>query len=325
MKIQKFILSIFGIFLITQGCATKAETEVTLRIGHFPNLTHAQALVAHSQSRAGGGTLEKALGSKVKIEWYTYNAGPSAMEAILTDAIDIAYVGPNPVLNAYVRTKGRALKVISGSARGGAGLILRSDLVINSSQEFRGKKIATPQLGNTQDISARSYFLSQGFKITQLGGDVTLIPTSNADQLDLLMRGEIDGAWAVEPWLSLFELDANAKIFREDKNVLTTVVVASSRALSEKSDLIKLFLANHQDITRRLILDEGSIHKTISDELAAETSKGIKTQLFEHAWPRINFSTEILEEDFTRALDEAKVAGFMAESASAKGIIENGS
>ena len=172
---------------------------VTLRFGHFPNITHAQGLVAHQLSRQGKGWFEERLGKDVRIEWYIYNAGPSAMEAIFAKALDVTYVGPNPSINAYAKSQGEEVRILAGAANGGAALVVQGDGRIHHIEDFRGKKIATPQFGNTQDVACRSWLMNQGYHITQTGGDVSIIPTKNPDQLSLFTTGDIDGAWTVEP------------------------------------------------------------------------------------------------------------------------------
>lgn len=307
--------------IVFQFSQVVVAEDLVLRIGHFPNLTHAQALILHNSTRAGDGILEKNLGPNIKVEWYTYNAGPSAMEAIIADSIDISYVGPNPAMNAFIRSEGKALKVISGSAKGGAGLVLRNGVTITTPTEFRGKTIATPQLGNTQDISARAYFKSLGFNITQLGGDVRILPVANADHLIMMTKGEIDGAWTVEPWLSRLQSETGASLYKEDADVLTTVIAASSKALSAKSELIAKFLKVHAEVTNSLSKNRSGFYETINNELKFETTKGIQKELFDRAIPRITFSTEIKKEDFNKALTEAKISGLSKETDSVEGIL----
>jgi NitT/TauT family transport system substrate-binding protein len=155
-----------------------AGQKTVIRVGHFPNITHAQGLVAHNLSRQGKGWFEVRLGPGVEIQWFVYNAGPSAMEAIFARSLDLTYVGPGPALNAYAKSQGEEIRIIAGAANGGAALLIQPDSNLNSSSDFRGKKIATPQLGNTQDISCRAWLASGGLKITQIGGDAQVLPTA---------------------------------------------------------------------------------------------------------------------------------------------------
>jgi NitT/TauT family transport system substrate-binding protein len=230
----------FAIFLascLLIACKPVTRTEpiaqagpITLRVGHFPNITHAQALVAAQLSRKGKGWFEERLGGDVKIEWFVYNAGPSAMEAIAADSIDLTYVGPNPALNLYVRSAGDEVRVIAGSANGGAALLVQPDGRLSKPEDFKGRVIATPQLGNTQDVACRAWLKKQGYRVTQLGGDVKVVPVANPDQIALFTSGRIDGAWTVEPWVSRLELDAKAAIFLEQKDAMTTKIRTKRRS-----------------------------------------------------------------------------------------------
>ena len=178
------------IFLLLTALSAQAETVI--RVGHFPNITHAQGVIAHAN-----GWFEKKLGPDVKIQWYVYNAGPSAMEAIFADSIDLTYVGPSPALNAYSKSHGDEVRIIAGAARGGNALVVQPDGRIKVPADFKGKMVATPQLGNTQDVECRAWLTQQGFKVTQLGGEVTVLPTANPDQLNLFREGKVDAVWTV--------------------------------------------------------------------------------------------------------------------------------
>src|SRR5205814_5682593 len=169
-----------------------AHGETKIRVGHFPNVTHVQALVAHAMSRRGDGWFEKRVGAEVKIEWFVYNAGPSATEAIFANSIDLTYVGPSPAINAYAKSRGEEIRIVSGAANGGAALVVAGDSSLRNAADFRGKKIATPQLGNTQDVSCRAWLAAGGLKITQMGGEAQVLPTQNADQLALFQQKNVE-------------------------------------------------------------------------------------------------------------------------------------
>lgn len=154
MKIKTLIAVIGALALFSRGAG--AEQKTVIRFGHFPNITHAQGVIAHALSRQGKGWFEERLGPNVEIQWFTYNAGPSAMEAIFAGSLDLTYVGPNPALNAYLKSNGEEIRIISGAATAGAALVVKADSPIKTPADFRGKKIATPQFGNTQDIAYRT-------------------------------------------------------------------------------------------------------------------------------------------------------------------------
>jgi NitT/TauT family transport system substrate-binding protein len=223
--------------------------ETKIRVGHFPNITHAQGVIAHALSRQGKGWFEQRLGADTKIEWFVYNAGPSAMEAIFAKSIDLTYVGSGPALNAYTKSNGQEIRLIAGAANGGSGLVVQSDQNLKAPSDFRGKKIATPQLGNTQDISCRAWLTEGGLKITQLGGDAQVLPTQNPDQLGLFRGKKIDAVWTVEPWLSRLEQEASGKVIVEEKEVATTILVSSVMFLNEQRDLAKKFAQAHGELT----------------------------------------------------------------------------
>ncbi len=172
-----------------------AGAQTTIRVGAFPKITHAQAMVGKAN-----GTFEKALGPNVKVEWKSFNAGPSAIEALFAGAIDMTYIGPNPTIAGYTRSNGEALRVIAGAASGGAALVVHNDSGIQSAADFQGKKVASPQLGNTQDVALRSWLRANSLKATDRGGDVQVIPLPNPEQLTLFIQKELDAAWAPEPW-----------------------------------------------------------------------------------------------------------------------------
>src|SRR3989442_11274185 len=220
MKISIFASSI----LVAAFVSDPVSGQTKIRAGHFPNITHAQGVIAHALSRQGKGWFEQRLGPDTKIEWFVYNAGPSAMEAIFANSIDLSYVGPGPALNAYTKSNGEEIRLIAGAANGGAGLVVQSDQNLNAPADFRGKKIATPQLGNTQDISCRAWLTEGGLKITQLGGDAQVLPTQNPDQLGLFKQKKVDGVWTVEPWVSRLGNEAGAKVLVQESDTATTVL-----------------------------------------------------------------------------------------------------
>src|SRR3954462_9473022 len=277
--------------LCSLGLTTKAETK--LRVGHFPNITHAQALVAHNLSRQGKGWFEEKLGGDVKIEWFVYNAGPSAMEAIFAQSIDLTYIGPGPALNAYTKSNGAEIRLIAGSANGGAALVGQPDQNLKAAADFRGKKIATPQLGNTQDISCRAWLIAGGLKITQLGGDAQVLPTQNPDQLSLFNQKKVDAVWTVEPWVSRLERESSGKVLVDEREVATTVLVSSAQFLSGQRDLAKKFAEAHAALTDWMTKHPEEAQKLIKAEILEETRSEMPPDLIAQSWKRIVFTAEV--------------------------------
>ncbi|MBN2491494.1 MAG: ABC transporter substrate-binding protein [Planctomycetes bacterium] len=288
------------------------DTKV-LRVGHFPNVTHAHGVVAHHLSRAGRGWFEARLGPDVRIDWFVFNAGPSAMESLLAGSIDLTYVGPNPALNAHIRSGGEEVRVVAGATFGGAALVVRGDAGIARPEDFRGKKVATPQFGNTQDVVLRAWLLDHGYRITQTGGDVLVLPTHNPDQLALMARGKLDAAWTVEPWVSRLELEAGARVFLEEPDAVTTVLVASARFLARERELVRRFVQAHEELTAWLLAHPDEAQRMLREEILAETRSELPEALVARCWPRLHITSAVTREAFERFLEDAVRTGFLAQ------------
>jgi NitT/TauT family transport system substrate-binding protein len=294
------------------GLATPAVAETTtIRVGHFPNVTHVHGVVAHNFSRQGKGWFEQRLGPDVKIEWFIYNAGPSAMEAIFADTIDITYVGPSPALNAYAKSRGEEIRIVAGSANGGEALVVQPDSGLKTAADFRGKKIATPQLGNTQDVSARAWLVAGGLKITQTGGDAQVLPTANPEQLSLFKQKQLDAVWTVEPWVSRLEMEADGKVLFEAPHAITVVLVSSVNFLGGKRELLRKFVAAHRDLTDWIQKNPEEAQRMVREELAAETRAAIAPELIARAWKRLIVTSEISREALEISVARAQSVGFL--------------
>src|SRR2546423_1255645 len=307
MKMSILGLSIWLSALMTISVC--AETKV--RVGHFPNITHAQGVIAHALSRQGKGWFEQRLGEGTKIEWFVYNAGPSAMEAIFAKSIDLSYVGSGPALNAYTKSKGEEIRLLAGAANGGAGLVVQPDQNLNAPADFRGKKIATPQLGNTQDISCRAWLSEGGLKITQLGGDAQVLPTQNPDQLGLFRAKRVDAVWTVEPWLSRLEQEASGKVIVEEKDAATTILVSSAKFLNEQRELVRKFAQAHAELTDWIVKNPDEAQRLIKAELLEETKNDMAPQVVAAAWKRIVFTSETPRASVEKFVQNSVKAGFI--------------
>jgi NitT/TauT family transport system substrate-binding protein len=316
----KFVL--VSLTLCALSLSARAQEKTTIRFGHFPNITHAQGVIAHALSRQGKGWFEERLGPKVEIQWFTYNAGPSAMEAMFAGSLDLTYVGQGPALNAHFKSNGAEMRVIAGAANGGAALVVKGDSPIKTAADFRGRKIATPQLGNTQDISCRAWLKAQGFKVTQTGGDVTVLPTANPDQLPLFINGGVDAVWTVEPWVTRLEREAKARVFLEDKDVITTWLVSSAKFLSSQRDLAKKVVAANAELTDWIQTNPDEAQKLLIDELTAETRTTFAPDAVAQAWKRIKFTTAVPNELIAKAVQDGKDAGFLKGNTDTSKLIE---
>jgi len=252
--------------------SANAAEPVTLRLGYFPNLTHVTALAARQLEREGQDWTGGRLRPGSKVEWFAYNAGPSAVEALFAGSIDATFIGPSPLLSGHVRTQGKGLRLLLPIAYGGNALVTRPGFEPKGPADFRGRRVGTPQLGNTQDVDARAWLASGGLKVTLRGGDAQVLPMGNPELLQLFARGKLDAVWTVEPWVTRLTSEFGGTIVHRRDDALITVFAASSRSLersARKEALLRLaaaFLA----LRDRLEADPDLKLRLIRSALAAE-------------------------------------------------------
>jgi NitT/TauT family transport system substrate-binding protein len=306
--------------LAAMVCATAVEGSIKeLRLGYFPNLTHAQAIYARAT-----GAFEKPIG--VKIQWTSFNAGPSAIEALFTEELDATFVGPSPTINGYIKSRGEKFVIVAGGASGGAGLVLRADSGIKGERDFSGKTIATPQLGNTQDIAARTWFAEKGYTLRERGGTVALVPLTNADQLTLFKKRQIDGAWTVEPWMARLELEGGGLVFLEEKTLwpegkfVTTHLVVSRQFLADDRETLKKLLAALIEVTERINADKAAAAVILNEQLKKETGKALKPEVIQKAMSRVEFTWDPLCASLQQSATAAHRVGFLRKPPALGGI-----
>lgn len=287
-----------------------ADNKV-IRVGYFPNLTHAQGVIGSQGTRENQGWFEQRLGPDVTVQWFPFNAGPSAMEAIFAGSLDLTYVGPNPALNAYIRSRGEEIRVLAGAALGGAALVVPGDGRISTPAQFKGLRVGTPQLGNTQDVAARAWLAAQGYRITLTGGEVLVVPTANPDQLALFQQGRLDAVWTVEPWVSRLELEAGGRAWLEQPDAVTTILVTSVKFLREQPELLARFKAAHLELTDWINAHPDEARERVRAGLAAVTKREISGELVTRAWRRLRFSGDVTQAQFEALVRDAQGVGFL--------------
>jgi NitT/TauT family transport system substrate-binding protein len=299
---------------VTPGCGDPRALEAgVVRFGHFPNLTHAHGLVGHAATRAGKGWFEERLPPGTRVEWYVYPAGPNAMQAMLAGSLDLCYVGPSPALNAHLRSRGSEVRVVAGAARGGAALVTRPGTSVRGAADFRGRQLATPQLGSTQDVAARAWLAAGGLRVTLTGGDARVVPIANSSHLDLFLKGEVDGAWTVEPWVSRLELDGGGSVLVEETEALTTVLVSSVRFLAERRDDVRRVVAAHEALSAWLEANPAEAKARVQGELREETGADLAAAVLERAWGRLRWQTKATPEDFASFAKAARALRLLPE------------
>jgi NitT/TauT family transport system substrate-binding protein len=293
------------------SAAPNDDQPLTLRLGYFPNLTHAPALVGIKK-----GYFASALGSNVTIETHTFNAGGDAITAILSNSIDASFVGPSPTTNAFVQSHGEAIRVIAGSTSGGALLVVKPS--IGSVSGLKGKTIADPQLGATQDVALRWFLKSNGFATdTAGGGDVSIVPQDNAQTLTAFKQGKVDGAWVPEPWASRLVVEGNGKVLVDERDLwpqgkfVTTDLVVRTDFLQAHPKRIRALLEGlHQSIAF-LNSNPGDAQTLTNDAVAEITGKKLATGVVSAAWPHMTFTLDPLAGTLKTSADHAHSLGLL--------------
>jgi NitT/TauT family transport system substrate-binding protein len=302
--------------------APQPTAAATLRLGYFGNVTHAPAVAGLQE-----GLLAKDLGA-TKLSTQVFNAGPSAIEALNAGAIDAAYLGPNPAINSYVKSGGASIRIIAGATSGGSQLVVKPS--ITSAAQLRGRVLASPQLGGTQDVALRSWLASQGFKTTPGGsGDVTINPTDNAQTLKLFQDGKLDGAWLPEPWASRLVLQAGARVLVNEAKLWdkgqfsTTVLVVNKSYLDAHPQTVEALLKGHVDSIQWLNTHKAESAAVINAGLRGAAGKPLAQNVIDRSLTELTFSADPLAATFPELLAHGVAAG-VTRQADIKGIFDLG-
>ena len=303
---------VFILALILAVAAVAAPAQTVIHVGAFPNITHAQAMVGKAN-----GWFEKRMAPKATIDWKTFNAGPSAIEALFAGALDMTYIGPNPAISGYVRSNGEALRIVAGATSGGAALVVRNDAGIQKPEDFHGKKVASPQMGNTQDVALRAWLIAHGMKSTDKGGDVQVIPLANPDQLTLFAKRELDAAWAPEPWATRLVREGNGRLFLDERELwpngqfVTAHLIVRTQFLKEHPDLVRDWIVAHVEVTDWINAHLPEAKKLLNQQIQKETGKPLAEALLNDAFGRMTPTYDPLRSSLMTAAKSAFDAGFL--------------
>ncbi|MFF3611875.1 aliphatic sulfonate ABC transporter substrate-binding protein [Streptomyces sp. NPDC002580] len=296
---------------VAAGAKKLSADEV--KIGYFPNLTHATALVGVQE-----GLLQKELGGTT-IKASTFNAGPSEIEALNAGSIDIGWIGPSPSINGYTKSKGKSLRIISGSASGGVKLVVNPKK-IKSLKDVKGKKIATPQFGNTQDVAFLNWAAEQGWKVdAQSGkGDVSVVRTDNKITPDAYKSGSIDGAWVPEPTASKLVAEGGKVILDEsdlwpDKKFVITNIIVSQKFLKEHPDVVEAVLRGSVTTNEWINANPEKAKTAANAALEKLSGKALPAEVIDPAWKSISFLDDPLASTLSTEAEHAVKAGLLEE------------
>jgi NitT/TauT family transport system substrate-binding protein len=293
----------------------------TLRLGYFANLTHAAAIVGVDR-----GFIHTELGDTT-LETQIFDAGPAVVEALFAGALDAAYLGPNPAINAFGQSDGEAIRIIAGATSGGAQLVVRRGLT--TAQDLRGKTLATPQLGNTQDVALRAWLTEQGLRHSvQGGGEVTISPTKNADTLQLFQDGKLDGAWVPEPWASRLVQEAGATVLVDERDLwpagefVTTHLIVRTEFLEQHPQTVEALLRGHVTAVQWVTENPDEAKTAVNNGLDALTGKPLEPDVLDRAWQNLTVTEDPIATSLQRSADAAVAAGVAKEKFDLVGIYD---
>ena len=317
---------------VTSACATTAGQDVAastrssaatstsggtpateLRLGYFPNVTHATAVYGVAE-----GVFAQELGG-TQLRTQTFNAGPAAVEALFAGAIDATYLGPNPAINAYVKSRGEALRIVAGATSGGASLVVRPE--IDSVAQLEGKAIATPQTGNTQDIALRHFLNEKGFEVDERGaGDVTILAQDNAQSLTLFQAGDIDGAWVPEPWASRLVLEGGGTVLVNEKDLwpggrfVTTHLVVRTQFLDRHPQTVQALIEGSVASNQAIAADREAAKRVINTALGELTGKPLKPETMDRAFAELTLTDDPVAASLKASAQHAFATGLVKQA-----------
>ena len=301
-----------GLLTACSGPATAQTAAASVvNVGYFPNLTHAPGLVADAQ-----GFLAKRLGAvSASAATKSFNAGPDVIQAILSGSLDISYIGPNPTVTAYIQSRGEGIRVIAGSTSGGASLVVKPD--ITKPEQLKGRKLATPQLGNTQDIALRYWLSTQGLQVTKDGGgDLSILPQANSAAIQAFAAGQIDGAWVPEPYATRL-VQAGGKVLVDEATLwpegkfVTTNIIARTDFVQQHPELVKAFLEAHLDALALIKSDPATAQTAVAGQIKKVTEQEIAPELLKESWKNLTFTADPLASTLKTSADHAAAVGLL--------------
>jgi NitT/TauT family transport system substrate-binding protein len=292
------------------GGATTQAAPTTLRLGYFPNVTHATAIAGIES-----GIFQRALGAD-KLELSTFNAGPAAVEALFSGALDATYIGPNPTINAFTKSNGAAVRIISGATSGGALLVVKPD--ITNAAQLKGKKLASPQLGGTQDVALRYWLRQNNLKTdTQGGGDVSILPQDNAQTLETFRSGAIDGAWVPEPWATRLVQEGGGKVLVDERSLwpggrfVTTQLIVRTQFLKEHPDTVRRLLDGQVQANDYVNQNPADAQRLVNQGIAKVTGKALPDAEIQAAWKNMEFTDDPVASSLTASAQHATDVGLL--------------
>jgi sulfonate transport system substrate-binding protein len=280
-------------------------TASALRLGYFPNVTHAPAIVAFKS-----GALAEKLGAGTTLTTTPFDTGTTASEALLSDSIDATFIGPNPAINAFAKSQGQAIRIVSGATSGGAFLVVKPD--ITNVEGLRGKKIASPSLGNTQDVALRAWLKENGITTTKEGGgDVAVFPQQNSQSLETFISGEIQGAWVPEPWATRLIDEGGGKVLVDERDLwpdgkyVTTHLIVRTDFLQKYPGTVKALIEAELAAQQLIESDPTRAQTLVNEQIEGDTGKAVGQELLESSWSNLAFTMDPIASSLQKSAEDA--------------------
>jgi len=320
MKTRSLVsAAIAGIILLFVLGSTLTYDDSTyenkIRIAYFPNIGHAVPIVGMEK-----GFFEESLGNQTKIETRVFDSGPQVIESLFANSIDIAYVGPGPAINGFLNSENHNVKILAGAASGGASFIIHPDSEINSVSDFAGKKIAAPQIGNTQDVSLRHYLSENGLKSADKGGSIVVYNVPNPDTYTLFVKGEIDGAWVAEPWATILETELDGKrLFHEeelwpDKQFASVLLIANTDYVKKNPQLVSNFLSSHHKTVTWINQNPVETRIVFNNFLNSYLGQSLSDDIVDVALSNLEITSDPIRDSVYSFAEKADALGYLGRN-----------
>jgi NitT/TauT family transport system substrate-binding protein len=307
------VIVLLSVLITLSSSDTTPENKI--RIAYFPNIGHAIPIVGIEK-----GFFEESIGDQTKIETRVFDSGPQAIESLFANSIDLAYVGPGPAINGFLNSDNHNVKILAGAASGGASFIVHPNSEINSVSDFAGKKIATPQIGNTQDVSLRHYLSENGLKSAEKGGSVIVYNISNPDIYTLFVKGDIDGAWVPEPWATILETELDGKrLFHEEelwpnKEFASVLLIANTDYVEKNPIIIANFLQSHHETVTWINTNPVETRIVFNDFLNSYLGQSLSDDVVDIALSNIVITADPLHNSIFSFAERADALGYLGRN-----------
>ena len=286
-----------------------------IRVAFFPSIGHAVPIVG-----LGNGIFQNGIGEEIKIETKIFDSGPQVIESIFSSSIDVAYVGPGPVINGFLKSDGKDIKILAGAASGGASFIVKSDSELDSIENFAGKRIASPQISNSQDVSLRHYLASNGLKPIEKGGTVFVLNVSKPDIYTLFAKGDIDGAWVSEPWATMLvqELDG-VRLFNEEKlwpneQFASVLLIARTNYIENNPEIIHNWIKSHEETVLWINSNPDKSKSMFSDFLLGYMGKSLPSEIIDESFSNLTITDDPIKNSVFTFAERADSLGYLGRS-----------